>query len=144
MNNQVNIINKKAKFEYEFIRNEICGIVLMGSEVKSIKSGKISISESFCVFIKNELYLKNANITEISSDYTHKSDQDRKILLKRRELARLQKELIKGLTIIPYRVFLNERGLIKIEIVLAKGKKSYDKRESIKLRDIDREIKRNY
>ena len=75
MNNQVNIINKKAKFEYEFIRNEICGIVLMGSEVKSIKSGKISISESFCVFIKNELYLKNANITEISSDYTHKSDQ---------------------------------------------------------------------
>lgn len=143
MKTQVNIINKKAKFEYEFIRTEVGGIVLMGSEVKSIRNGKMSISESFCTFVDGELYLKNANICEISSDYTHKSNQDRKILLKRRELSRLQKELIKGLTIVPYRVFLNEKGLIKVEIALAKGKNLYDKRESMKKRDIEREINRN-
>jgi SsrA-binding protein len=143
MKNQVNIVNRRAKFEYEFIRTEIGGIVLMGSEVKSIRDGKISLSESFCTFINGELFLKNANISEMSSDYTHKSNQDRKILLTKRELIRLQKELIKGLTIVPYRVFLNEKGLIKIEVVLAKGKKLYDKRETIKARDIEREIKRN-
>jgi SsrA-binding protein len=143
MKNQVNIVNKKAKFEYEFIRTEVGGIMLMGSEVKSIRDGKISLSESFCTFINDELFLRNASISEMSSDYTHKSNQDRKILLKRKELSRLQKELIKGLTIVPYRVFLNEKGLIKIEVVLAKGKKLYDKRETIKVRDLDREIKRN-
>jgi len=143
MKNQVNIVNKRAKFEYEFIRTEIGGIMLMGSEVKSIRDGKISLSESFCTFINGELFLRNANISEMSSDYTHKSNQDRKILLKRKELSRLQKELIKGLTIVPYRVFLNEKGLIKIEVVLARGKKLHDKRETIKVRDLDREIKRN-
>jgi SsrA-binding protein len=143
MKNQVNIVNKKAKFEYEFIRTEVGGIMLMGSEVKSIRDGKISLSESFCTFINDELFLRNANISEMSSDYTHKSNQDRKILLKRKELSRLQKELIKGLTIVPYRVFLNDKGLIKIEVVLAKGKKLHDKRETIKVRDLDREIKRN-
>ena len=89
------------------------------------------------------IILKNANISEILSDYTHKSNQDRKILLKRRELTRLQKELIKGLTIVPYRVFLNEKGLIKVEIALAKGKNLYDKRETMKKRDIEREINQN-
>jgi SsrA-binding protein len=143
MKNQVNIVNKRAKFEYEFIRTEVCGIMLMGSEVKSIRDGKISLSESFCTFINGELFLRNANISEMSSDYTHKSNQDRKILLKRKELSRLQKELIKGLTIVPYRVFLNDKGLIKIEVVLARGKKLHDKRETIKVRDLDREIKRN-
>ena len=143
MKNQVNIVNKRAKFEYEFIRTEIGGIMLMGSEVKSIRDGKISLSESFCTFINGELFLRNANISEMSSDYTHKSNQDRKILLKRKELSRLQKELIKGLTIVPYRVFLNEKGLIKIEVVLARGKKLHDKRETIKVRDLDREIKRS-
>lgn len=142
MKNQVNIVNKRAKFEYEFIRTEVGGIMLMGSEVKSIRDGKISLSESFCTFINGELFLRNANISEMSSDYTHKSNQDRKILLKRKELSRLQKELIKGLTIVPYRVFLNDKGLIKIEVVLAKGKKLYDKRETIKARDIEREINR--
>jgi SsrA-binding protein len=143
MKNQVNIVNKKAKYEYQFIRTEIGGIVLMGSEVKSVRNGKMSISEAFCVFVNGELYLKNANITEISSNYTHKSTQDRKILLKRQELTRLQKELVKGLTIVPYRVFLNEKGLIKVEIALAKGKNLYDKRETMKKKDIEREINRN-
>lgn len=143
MKNQVNIVNKKAKFEYEFIRTEVCGIMLMGSEVKAIRDGKISLVESFCTFINGELFLRNANISEMSSDYTHKSNQDRKILLKRKELSRLEKELIKGLTIVPYRIFLNDNGFIKIEIVLARGKKLHDKRETIKVRDIERDIKRN-
>jgi len=135
-------VNKRVKFEYEVIRTEIAGIVLIGSEVKSIKSGKVSLSESYCVFINNELVLKNANITEMSSSYTHKSTQDRKLLLKKVELDRLKKELVKGLTIVPYRIFENERGLIKVEVVLGRGKKLHDKRDTIKNRDIEREISR--
>jgi SsrA-binding protein len=139
---KVNIVNKRVKFEYEVIRTEIAGIVLIGSEVKSIKSGKVSLSESYCAFINDELVLKNANITEMSSSYTHKSTQDRKLLLKKIELDRLKKELVKGLTIVPYRIFENERGLIKVEVVLGRGKKLHDKRDTIKNRDIEREISR--
>jgi SsrA-binding protein len=139
---KVNIVNKRVKFEYEVIRTEIAGIVLIGSEVKSIKSGKVSLSESYCTFINDELVLKNANITEMSSSYTHKSTQDRKLLLKKIELDRLKKELVKGLTIVPYRIFENERGLIKVEVVLGRGKKLHDKRDTIKNRDIAREISR--
>ena len=135
-------MNKRVKFEYEVIRTEIAGIVLIGSEVKSIKSGKVSLSESYCAFINDELVLKNANITEMSSSYTHKSTQDRKLLLKKIELDRLKKELVKGLTIVPYRIFENERGLIKVEVVLGRGKKLHDKRDTIKNRDIEREISR--
>ena len=142
MKTNINIVNKKVKFEYEFIQTEIAGIVLMGSEVKSIRAGKISISESHCVFIDGELYLKNSNITEIGSAFTHKSDRDRKLLLKKQELEKLKKQLTKGLTVVPYRIFSNERGLIKIEIVLARGKKQHDKRESIKTKEVERSIKR--
>ncbi len=142
MKTKVNIVNKRVKFEYEVIRTEIAGIVLIGSEVKSIKSGKVSLSESYCTFINDELVLKNANITEMSSSYTHKSTQDRKLLLKKIELDRLKKELVKGLTIVPYRIFENERGLIKVEVVLGRGKKLHDKRDTIKNRDIEREISR--
>ncbi len=142
MKTKVNIVNKRVKFEYEVIRTEIAGIVLIGSEVKSIKSGKVSLSESYCTFINDELVLKNANITEMSSSYTHKSTQDRKLLLKKIELDRLKKELVKGLTIVPYRIFENERGLIKVEVVLGRGKKLHDKRDTIKNRDIAREISR--
>ena len=143
MKTNINIINKKARFEYEFIRTEITGIKLMGSEVKSIRDGKISISEAYCVFIGGELFIKNANITETEVAYSHKSNQDRKLLLKKVELNRLQKELIKGLTIVPYRIFINDRGLVKVEIVLARGKKLHDKRETIKARDVQKEIQRN-
>ncbi len=142
MKTKVNIVNKRVKFEYEVIRTEIAGIVLIGSEVKSIKSGKVSLSESYCAFINDELVLKNANITEMSSSYTHKSTQDRKLLLKKIELDRLKKELVKGLTIVPYRIFENDRGLIKVEVVLGRGKKLHDKRDTIKNRDIEREISR--
>ena len=136
------VTNKKAYFEYFVLEEYEAGIVLLGSEVKSIKSGKVSLSESYCVFINNELVLKNANITEMSSSYTHKSTQDRKLLLKKIELDRLKKELVKGLTIVPYRIFENERGIIKVEVVLGRGKKLHDKRDTIKNRDIEREISR--
>lgn len=137
----INIVNRRARHEYEFIRTEIAGIVLMGSEVKSIRSGKISLVESYCIFIDGELFLKNANISENLTSYSHKSNQDRKLLLKKVELKRLKKELIKGLSIIPYRIFVNDKGVIKVEIVLGKGKNTYDKRNTLKNRDIEKEIK---
>lgn len=137
-------INKKAKFEYEFIRVETAGIVLMGSEVKSIRAGKISIAESYCVFDGDELFLRNANISEIGSAFSHNSKQDRKLLLKKTELLKLKKELVKGFTVVPYKVFINEKGKIKVEVVLAKGKKIYDKRETIKERDIQKQIQNSF
>jgi len=134
------IINRRVKFEYEFIRTEVAGIQLMGSEVKSINDGKITMSESFCLFIGDELFVKNIHITDNGTAYSHEPLRDRKLLLKRKELNKLKKDLIKGLTIVPYKVFKNDRGLYKIEIVLAKGKNLYDKRQSIKEKDIKREI----
>lgn len=139
MKNQVNVVNKKAKFEYEFIDTYTAGVVLTGVEVKFIRDGRLSFVDSFCTFISGELFVRNLSISGTGNDNIKR---DRKILLKKRELARLQKELIKGLTIVPYRLFLNEKGLIKIEVILAKGKKLYDKRETIKARDIEREINR--
>jgi SsrA-binding protein len=139
MKNQINVVNKKAKFEYEFIDTYIAGVVLTGVEVKFIRDGRLSFVDSFCVFQNGELFVRNLSITGIGNDNIKR---DRKVLLKKRELGRLQKELIKGLTIIPYRVFINEKGLIKIEVILAKGKKLYDKRETIKARDIERENNR--
>jgi SsrA-binding protein len=112
---------------------------LTGVEVKFIRDGRLSFVDSFCTFIGGELFVRNLSISGTGNDNIKR---DRKILLKKRELARLQKELIKGLTIVPYRLFLNEKGLIKIEVILAKGKKLYDKRETIKARDIEREINR--
>ena len=139
----INILNRRARHEYEFIRTEVVGIVLMGSEVKSIRDGKVSLVESYCIFIDNELFLKNANISENLTSYSHKSNQDRKLLMKKVELKRLKKELVKGLTIIPYRMFVNDKGLIKVEIALGRGKNTYDKRNTLKNRDIEKEIKRN-
>jgi len=126
-------VNKKAKFEYEFIRTEVAGIQLYGSEIKSIKDGKLSFNEAFCVFVDDELFVKNINISG-------EPIRDRKLLLKKRELVKLQKDLIKGFTIVPYKIFKNERGLFKIEIALGRGKKLHDKRATIKERDIKKEI----
>jgi SsrA-binding protein len=144
MKKSVNIINKKAKFEYEFIQVEIAGIKLSGSEVKAIRMGKASISEGYCYFNNGELYIKGMNITDYGYGSSHETIRDRKLLLKNRELRNLENQLINGLTIIPYRLFLNDRDLIKIEIALSRGKKLYDKRQSIKERDIDRDMKRGY
>jgi SsrA-binding protein len=143
MKHSVNIVNKKVKFEYEFIQTEIAGIQLIGSEVKSIRENKASISESYCYFSNGELFVKGMNISDYGYGTFHETNRDRKLLLKKKELRKLENQLIKGLAIIPYRIFINDRGLIKIEIVLGRGKKLYDKRESIKNRDIDRDMKRN-
>ena len=142
MKNSVNIINKKSKFEYEFIQVEIAGIKLSGSEVKAIRMGKASISEGYCYFNNGELLIKGMNISDYGYGSFHETVRDRKLLLKKRQLNNLEGQLINGLTIIPYRLFLNDKGLIKIEIALARGKKLYDKRQSIKERDIDRDMKR--
>ena len=142
MKKSINIINKKAKFEYEFLQTEVCGIQLVGSEVKSIRQGKVSISEGYCYFKDGELFVKGMNISDYGFGSFHETVRDRKLLLKRKELNDLESKLINGLTIVPYRIFLNDKGLIKMEIALAKGKKIHDKRESIKSRDIGRDIKR--
>jgi SsrA-binding protein len=143
MNNSVNIVNRKVKFEYTFIDTYIAGIQLVGTEIKPIRNGKISMVDSFCVFNKEgELFVNNIVITEDNGSYTHETNRQRKLLLKKKELIKLNRDLINGLTIVPYRIFSNERGRFKVEIVLAKGKKLYDKRETIKKRDLDREMKK--
>jgi SsrA-binding protein len=143
MKKSVSIINKKAKFEYEFLQTETCGIQLVGSEVKSIRGGKASISEGYCYFNNGELFVKGMNISDYGFGSSHDTTRDRKLLLKRKELNNLENQLTNGLTIIPYRLFLNDKGLIKMEIALARGKKLHDKRDSIKSRDIERDMKRD-
>jgi len=143
MKKSINIVNKKAKFEYEFLQTETCGIQLVGSEVKSIRNGKASISEGYCYFNNGELFVKGMNISDYGFGSSHDTTRERKLLLKRKELNNLENQLTNGLTIIPYRLFLNDKGLIKVEIALAKGKKLYDKRDSIKSRDIERDMKRD-
>jgi len=142
MKKSINIINKKAKFEYEFIQTEIAGVSLLGSEVKSIRGGKASISEGYCYFNNGELFVKGMNISDYGYGSSHDTTRDRKLLLKRKELNNLENQLTNGLTIIPYRLFLNDKGLIKMEIALAKGKKIHDKKNQIKIRDLDRELKK--
>jgi SsrA-binding protein len=143
MKKSINVINKKVKFEYEFIQTEVAGIQLLGSEVKSIRQGKVSISESYCYFIQGELFIKGMNISDYGYGSFHETTRDRKLLLKKKELRDLESQLTKGLTIIPYRVFINDKGLIKVEVVLGRGKKLYDKRETIKKRDIERDIQKS-
>lgn len=138
MKNKINIVNRKSKFEYQFIDTYNAGVVLNGVEVKSIRDSKFSFTDSYCIFQNGELFMKNTSISGIGNDDI---GRDRKLLLKKKELTKLNKDLINGLSIIPYRLYENDRGLFKIEIVLAKGKKLFDKRESIKKRDIEREIK---
>ncbi len=143
MQKNINIKNKRARFDYEILDTYTAGIVLGGTEIKSIRLGKASLSQSFCEFNdKGELFVINMQIDEYSHGgyYNHKPKAERKLLLNKRELKKLQKEVnTSGLTIIPLNLFINERGLAKVNIGLAKGKKLYDKRETIK----DRENKRN-
>jgi SsrA-binding protein len=142
----INIQNKKAKFEYNLLDKYVAGIVLTGTEIKSIRSSKASLSNSFCEFNdKNELFVVNMLIEEYKneSNYNHKPKQSRKLLLNKNELNKLFKEVKNsGLTIIPIRLFINEKGLAKIQISLAKGKKLFDKREIIKERDTNSNIDR--
>ncbi|WP_276392659.1 SsrA-binding protein SmpB [Eudoraea chungangensis] len=146
MQKDVNIKNKKARFEYEFLDTYTAGIVLKGTEIKAIRAGKASISESFCEFNeKGELLVINMTVQEYShaTHFNHLPKAARKLLLHKRELKKLLKEVQNtGLTIIPLNLFINSKGLAKLKIVLAKGKKLYDKREVIKDRDNKRDLAR--
>lgn len=146
MQKTINILNKRAKFDYEWIQRFDAGIVLTGTEIKSLRQGKASIAESFCEFNdKMELFLINATIEEYlyGTHYNHRPKSERKLLLNKKELKSLHKSAQnKGLTIVPLRLYINEKGYAKIEITLAKGKKNYDKRETIKDRDVSRELDR--
>ena len=143
--NTINIKNRKARFEYEILDKYVAGIKLAGTEIKAIRQGKASIAESFCEFQNNELFVINMHVEEYShaTHFNHNPKSERKLLLQRRELKKLEKEVKNsGLTIVPLRVFINDRGLAKMQIALAKGKKLYDKRETIKDRESKRKLDR--
>lgn len=140
----VNIKNRKASFEYSFLDTYVAGIQLVGVEIKSIRNGSVNLSEAFCVFQHGELYLKNTHISPYENAGYIKVDplRDRKLLLNKQELRKLSEGVSrKGLTIVPTKMFVNERGLCKVEICLCQGKKNYDKRESLKEKDMKKHIK---
>lgn len=146
MKNNINIKNKKARFDYEILDTYVAGIQLVGTEIKAIREGKASITESFCEFNdKDELFVINMTIQEYShaTHFNHNPKSERKLLLNRSELKKLSKEVRNtGLTIIPLKVFITDRGFAKMQIGLAKGKKQFDKRETIKDRDNKKRLDR--
>jgi SsrA-binding protein len=147
MSNSINIQNRKASFEYTFIDRYIAGIQLKGSEIKSIREGKATLNDAHCVMHNGELVVKGMHIAEYKNagNYGHLPTADRKLLLTKKELKKLDIALKnKGLTIIPLKLFLNERGFAKLEIALSKGKKVHDKRDTLKKRDVEREIRRDH
>ncbi len=147
---QFQIKNRKAEYEYFFVDKYQAGIVLSGSEVKAIREGHASIKEAYCILRDGELWIKNMHISEYkqAAQFNHEPVRERKLLLKKSELKKLERKIKeKGFTLIPYRIFFSDTGYVKVEIVLGKGKRSFDKRESIKakdqMRDLDR-IKKQY
>lgn len=143
--NTVNIKNRRASYEFSFIDKYTAGMQLQGTEIKSIREGKVTLSEAFCYFKNGELFVKQMHISPYTqgSHYNHVSDRERKLLLSKRELEKLEgKSQEKGLSIIPTRLFISDRGFAKLDIALAKGKKLHDKRDSIKDRDTKRELDR--
>ena len=141
----INIKNRKASFDYQLITNFTAGISLLGTEIKSIRNNQANISDAYCVIIDNEMYVKNLHIAEYSNGgiNNHEPKRDRKLLLNRQEIHKiLNKVKEKGNSIIPTRLFINQKGKAKLEISLAKGKKIYDKRESIKEKDQKRDMER--
>lgn len=142
---KVNIQNKKARFEYELIDIYTAGMQLLGTEIKSVRQGKASIAEAYCYIHDGELWIKSMNIAEYAfgNINNHDPNRERKLLLNKHELDKIEKKLKdQGVTIVPLKVFLNKRGLAKIEIAVARGKKLYDKRQSIKEKDIKRDMDR--
>ena len=146
MQKEIHIKNKKARFEYELLEEYTAGIVLTGTEIKSIRNSKASIAESFCEFNeRGELFTVNMHIEEYAfgTRYNHRPKAQRKLLLNKKELKKLQREVQNtGLTIVPLRLFITDKGFAKLRIALAKGKKLYDKRETIKDRDNKRDLDR--
>jgi SsrA-binding protein len=141
----INILNKRARFDYEILETYTAGIVLAGTEIKSIRLGKANITEGFCEFSNNELFLINATIDEYAfgNQFNHKARSERKLLLNKRELKALERGVqSKGLTIIPLKLFTNEKGMAKLDIGLCRGKKTFDKRETLKEQDTKRDLDR--
>jgi len=141
----INIKNRRASFDYEFIEKYIAGIVLLGTEIKSIRLGKVSMNDAYCYFLAGELLIKNLNISEydFGTCNNHEARRERKLLLTKKELRKLDRKVKEtGLTIVPIRLFLNEKGLAKLEIALARGKANYDKRQTLKEKDARREMDR--
>lgn len=141
----VNIRNKRASFDYEFLETFTAGIVLTGTEIKSIRAGKAGLADAYCFFSRGELWVKNIYVAEYfyGSYNNHVARRDRKLLLSKKELKKLERGTKEtGFTIIPVRMFLNEKGLVKLFIALAKGKKQYDKRENLKEKDDRRDMDR--
>jgi SsrA-binding protein len=139
--------NRKAYYEYHIEAKYIAGMVLSGTEIKSLRAGKASFNYSYCVFDKGELFVKSLHIAEYSfgTINNHIPLQERKLLLQKKELRKLENKIKeKGYTLVPLKIFISEKGFAKIEIGLGKGKKIYDKRETIKARETDREVKRKY
>lgn len=142
---KVSIQNRKARFEYEVLDKYVAGIVLKGTEIKSIRQSKVNLTDSYCYFRGDELFVKNMHIAEYSHGniMNHDPLRERKLLLDRRELRKLRGAIKnQGLTIVPLSLFINDRGFAKLEIALVRGKKLYDKRESIKERDQKRDMER--
>ncbi|WP_126243532.1 SsrA-binding protein SmpB [Chitinophaga rhizosphaerae] len=139
--------NRSAYFEYAIEDKYIAGMVLTGTEIKSIRGGKVSFNDSFCYFSKGELFVKSLHIAEykFGTYANHDPLRERKLLLQRKELKKLEKKIQeRGYTIIPLRMFITDKGLAKMEIGIGKGKKLHDKRDSIKAREVDRELRRNF
>ena len=143
----INIKNKRATFDYELLDDYVAGIVLTGTEIKSIRQGKASLVDTFCFFTKGELWVKNMHVAEYfyGSYNNHTARRDRKLLLNKKELRKLERGIKDtGFTIVPVRLFINEKGLAKLVVALAKGKKQYDKRESLKEKDDRRDMDRMF
>lgn len=141
----VNIRNRQASFEYELLDKYVAGIVLTGTEIKSIREGKVNLQDGYGYFNNGELFVKGVNISPYAqgTHYNHEATRERKLLLKKSELKKLEgRTEEKGLTLVPTRLFINDRGFAKIEIALGRGKKVHDKRDSIKERDVKRELNR--
>ncbi|RZK37687.1 MAG: SsrA-binding protein SmpB [Hymenobacter sp.] len=142
---RVDIRNRRASFEYSFLETYTAGIALTGTEIKSVRQGKVNLQDAYCLLLNDELYVRQMNIALYSegTHYNHEPLRDRKLLLTKRELRRLAETLKdQGLTIVPIRMFTTDRGFAKLDIALAKGKKLYDKRDSIKERDAQRDMQR--
>ena len=146
-NNTINVKNRRATFDYEIVETFTAGIVLTGTEIKSIRQGKVGLTDTDCMVINGEVWVKNMYIAEYSfgSYNNHTTHRDRKLLLNRKEIRRIAKDNLQpGYSIVPLRLFINERGLAKLVIAIARGKKQYDKRQSIKEREDKRAIDRMF
>ncbi len=147
ISNTVSIENRRAKFDYQFLDVYTAGLVLKGTEIKSIREGKAGLADSYCYFKNDELFVRNFHITEYAkaSFYNHEPTRERKLLLSRQELNKLSRKVKdQGLTIVPVKLFISDKGFAKLNIALAKGKKEFDKRDDIKKKDIEREMNRKF